>query len=124
MSTPGEVRRGSRLGRQTATFVEQLRGQHNTRYDGEPLTVTGCVLVPEGEPTESQGYRATAESRWTLYVPRTLPETIRDAVVTVSPGPTDDKGAPLRLAAAPAQPYWKRNGQFSHAVVPLRYTVS
>lgn len=122
MST--ELRVGSRLGRQTATFIEQVRGQHNTRQDGQQIVVDRCVWIPEGTPTETQGERATTEARSTLYVPRTLPD-VSSWLCTVQPGPVDADGEPLRMAVVgPAQPYWRRKRTFSHSQVALRSTIA
>lgn len=119
------MRRGSRLGRQTATLIEQVRAQHNTRRDGAATTYPDSVLIPEGTPTETQGERAAAETRWRLYLPRGVPDYAAAAVCTVVPGPVDADGNPARLAVAgPAQPYWDRRGRFSHTELVLRQVLS
>lgn len=122
-----EIRRGSRLGTVTATFVEQVRGQHGARSSGETLVVESCAWVPDGPGSESVSpeHRSSTEARSTLYVPRTLPHWLPTAVCTVVPGPVDADGEPLRLpVAGPAQPFWRRRGRFSHSQVSLRAATS
>lgn len=116
------VRRGSRLGRQIARCTERVRGgQHGAMVDGPVVEYRDSVLVLEGS-SETQGERATTETRWKLYLPRGLAETVASSVWTVTPGPVDGQGQPLRLAAAgPPQPQFKRNGRFSHTELPLRH---
>lgn len=119
-----EVRVGSRLGRATATFVERVRGQHNTRYDGDTLVVQNCAWVPDQSGNETQGNRAATEARSQLYVPRGLPD-VSSWVCTVEPGPVDKDGQPQRLAVVgPPRPFWRRRGTFSHSQVTLLESTS